>query len=261
MLRETQIGKLLPSFSATEDTAVVAIPVNGWVFAFPTGWATNGSNNCDSSVLDALANHIAKGNTNYVAPGGGGISEAAAAGIGVGVSLGVTGLAALGAGLFMMYRNRKASRKEPPTTDIVQFANSCGKETPSLSERYQYSSYERDNWNASTPCPPPLQTASTHTPARTVPHGEMECSPYQSTNEITTTEIGGAPYQEADGGIMGSGFMAPPHYHSEEEAGRRMELEGGFYRNAKVSLSTPWLAEARAVPPSSSSSSHYHPPH
>ncbi|KAI1657336.1 hypothetical protein F4813DRAFT_361102 [Daldinia decipiens] len=266
----------ITSSSVTADTAVSGIPVNGWIFATPTGSTTNSADNCDASVADALANHAATGNSSCSASGGSGISGGVAAGIGIGVSLGVTGLAALGAGLFMLYRTRKAARRKPSTANIAQFSTGGGgkgieanahtiptypsdhRETPSLSGGYQYPPHERDAWDASTPCLPLPQASSTHTHARTVPHGEMEGSLYQRINE-RTTEIEGTPYQEIDGNI-GTGFMGPPHHDSEEEMRRRMELEGEFDRNVKVSLSTPWLAAARAVPPSSSSSSHYHPP-
>ncbi|OTB16499.1 hypothetical protein K445DRAFT_292541 [Daldinia sp. EC12] len=266
----------ITSSSVTADTTVAAIPVNGWIFATPTGSATNSASNCDASVSDALANHISTGNSSCVGSGGGGISGGAAAGIGVGVSLGVTGLAALGAALFMMYRTRKQSRKISSTSDIAQFVNGSGKggmdasvhvlptyptdrETPSLSERYP--PHERDAWDASTPCLPPPQTSSTHTHARTVPHGEMDGSAYQHIKESARTELGTMPYQYTDGRIIGAELMGTPRYSSEEEMRRRMELEGELDRNVKVSLSAPWLATTRPVPPSSSSSSYYQPPH
>ncbi|KAI1467980.1 uncharacterized protein F4812DRAFT_459262 [Daldinia caldariorum] len=271
----------ITSSSVTADTVVAAIPVNGWTFATPTGSATNSASNCDASVANALANHVATGNASCVGYDGGGISGGAAAGIGVGVSLGVTGLAALGAAIFMMYRTRKPARKRASTSDITPFANSSGREagkgmdasahvlptyppgreTPSsLPERYP--SYERDAWDASTPCLPPPQSSDTHTHARTVPHGEMEGSPYQHIKESATSELGATPSQYTDGRTIGAaGFIQSSHYSSEEETRRRGELEGEFDRNVKVSLSTPWLAAARPVPPSSSESSNYCPPH
>ena len=46
--------------------------------------------------------------------GGGSLSNPVKIGIGVGVSLGVIGLAALGVGLLMMYRSRRAARARRP---------------------------------------------------------------------------------------------------------------------------------------------------
>lgn len=271
-VRDTN-GWKITSSSVPSDTTVDGIQVNGWAFATPTG-TTNSAGNCDASVTEALANHIATGNASCEAPGAGGISSGAAAGIGVGVSLGVTGLAALAAGLFMMYRTRKAARRIPekpdPAADIAHFASSGGKgamaasaqvyptyspdpqNTPSPSERPQYQPFENSAWDASTYVPPPSQPA-THTSARTVPHGEMEGTMYQGIGIDERTR----GRSEMDGGIIATGVAGHPD--SEEERRRRMELEGEYDRNVKVSLSTPWLANARPVQPPPSS--HYQPPY
>ncbi|OTA96489.1 hypothetical protein M434DRAFT_8932 [Hypoxylon sp. CO27-5] len=271
------------SSSATAATTVAAIPVNGWVFAAPTESTAASASSCDAAVSEALANHIATGNASCDAVGGSGISSGAAAGIGVGVSLGVTGLAALGAGLFMMFRTRRATRKQPSAeAHIAHFANVGGKDmnnsaqvfptyspdprdTQNVSERPQYHyPYEGDVWDASVPCLPPTQSSihTTHTNAITVPHGEMEGTAYQRLDPRTRRrmELEGTLYQDADGRTMGAGNTAPPNEDSEEIR-RRMELEGEFDRNVKVSLSTPWLAAARPVPPSQSPSSQYYPPY
>ncbi|KAI1140526.1 hypothetical protein F5Y05DRAFT_320477 [Hypoxylon sp. FL0543] len=272
----------ITSSTVTADTTVAAIPVNGWTFAIPTDSSAAGASGCDASVSAAPENHAATGNASCNAVGGSGISSGAAAGIGVGVSLGVTGLAALGAGLFMMFRTRKAARKHPPAeAHIAHFANTGGKGmdnsaqvfptyspdsrvAPSPSERPQYHPYDGEVWDASAPCPPPTQasTHTTHTNAITVPHGEMEGTTAQTTDERTRRmELEGTLYRDTNSRTMGAGNTAPPHEGSDDIR-RRMELEGEFDRNVKVSLSTPWLAAARPVPPSQSPpSSQYHQPY
>ncbi|XXH03877.1 hypothetical protein Hte_010285 [Hypoxylon texense] len=279
------------SSSVTEATTAAAIPVNGWIFAATetdsaTASTTGSSNNCAAAVSDALANTIAEGNSTCDAASGSRISAGAAAGIGVGVSVGFTGLMALGAALLMTYRNRKTARKRQPTAHIAEFANSGGKgadtgaqtfptyspvprETPSPSERPQYQSpYARDAWDASTPClqppPPPPPQSDTHAHARTVPHGEMEGTTFQPIDERTRRrmEIEGSPIRSMDSRSIGAGITSATHQVVDEEIKRRMELEGEFDRNVKVALTSPWLATARAVPPSSTSSqSQYHPPY
>ncbi|KAI2625751.1 hypothetical protein GGR54DRAFT_513131 [Hypoxylon sp. NC1633] len=278
-------GWKMTSSTATADTVAAAIQVNGWTFATPTssttGSATESTNNCAASVTDALASQIATANASCDALGGNRISAGAAAGIGIGVSIGVTGLAALGAGLFMMYRTRKAARRRPAAAGhIAQFVSSGGKDTntssqvlptyspdrqqtPSPSEMPQYQSYERDVWDMSAPCLPAAQPNTTHSNARTVPHGEMEGTPYQNMDSRTRRrmELEGIPFQEMDSRTIGVGASGPSQHGSEEELRRRMELQGEFDRNVKVSLSTPWLASARPVPPpSTSSTSQYYPP-
>ncbi|KAI2469491.1 hypothetical protein F4781DRAFT_217982 [Annulohypoxylon bovei var. microspora] len=274
------------SSTATQAATVAAIPVNGWTFATPTDSPTdNNTESCAASVSDALANHLATSTASCNEIGGTGISTSAAAGIGIGVSLGVTGLAALGAGLFMMFRTRKAARKRPAEAHIAHFASSGGKdtdssvhifptyspdlrETPTPSERPQYHQpYERDVWDVSTPCLPP-QTSDTHTYAKTVPHGEMEGTAYQSIDARTRRrmELEGTLFHETDGRTMGAetaGFSTtgPSHVDSEEETRRRMELEGEFDRNVKVSLTSPWLTTARPLPLSQPPSSQHHPPY
>ncbi|KAI1104752.1 hypothetical protein F4804DRAFT_176767 [Jackrogersella minutella] len=264
----------ITSSSATAATTVAAIPVNGWTFATPTDSSADG---CAASVSEALASQIATGSASCNATSGGGISSGAAAGIGVGVSLGVAGLAALGAGLFMMYRTRKAARKQPEEAHFAHFANSGGKdmntsaqvfptytpdprETPSPSERPQYHQpCERDAWNATMPCLP-QQSSSTHVNAKTVPHGEMEGMPFQNIDERTRKrmELEGTLYQDMNRSTIGAGAIGLAEL-SSEDAKRRMELEGEFDRNVKVSSTSPWRVEFQPVPPSqSSSSSHYH---
>lgn len=279
----------ITSSSVTTATTVAAIPVNGWTFATPTGSTTGSANTCDASVSEALANQIATGvaagNESCDAASASRLSAGAAAGIGVGVSLGITGLAALGAGLFMMYRTRRAARKRPAAAHIAQFTNSGGKdmdpskqvfptyspaprETPSPSEMPPYNQpYERDMWDASTPILPPSRAntqsntySNTHSNARTVPHGEMEGTTYSGMDDrtIRRMELEGTPYQGIDSRTMGLGVTGSSPRDAEEER-RRMELEGEFDRNVKVSLTSPWVATARPVP--SSSSSQYHPPY
>ncbi|XDG04293.1 hypothetical protein ABKA04_003908 [Annulohypoxylon sp. FPYF3050] len=283
------------SSTATQATTVAAIPVNGWTFASPTNSPANANNDtesCDASISDALANHLASSTASCDAASGsgGGISSSTAAGIGLGAFFGVTGLAALGAGLFMMFRARKAARQRPAEAHIAHFVNSGGKdmnasaqafatyaptpeprETPTPSERPQYhqtSSYEGDVWDVSTSCLP-SQSFDKHVYAKTVPHGEMEGDAYKNLDARTRRrmELEGTLFQDTDGRTMGAGAtgfssMNISHVDSEEEVRRRMELEGEFDRNVKVSLTSPWLTKARPLPPSqSSSSSQYHPPY
>ncbi|KAI1211679.1 uncharacterized protein F4807DRAFT_458574 [Annulohypoxylon truncatum] len=274
------------SSTATQATNIAAIPVNGWTFATPTNSpANNDTESCDASVSDALANYIATNTASCDATNGGGISSSAAVGIGLGSFFGVTGLAALGAGLFMMFRARKAARQRPAEAHIAHFINSSGKdmntsaqafatytpeprETPNPPERYQYHQpYEGDVWDVSTPCLP-AQTFDKHMYAQTVPHGEMEGTAYKTLDARTRRrmELEGTLFQDTDGRTIGAGptaFSSSNHSHvdSEEEIRRRMELEGEFDRNVKVSLTSPWLTTARPFPPSqSSSSSQHHPP-
>ncbi|KAL7623253.1 hypothetical protein AAE478_006934 [Parahypoxylon ruwenzoriense] len=267
----------ITSSSATEATSAAAIPVNGWIFAAQTGSTTN-SANCDAAVSEALATYVETENSSCAAANAGILTPGAAAGIGVGVSLGVTGLAALGAGLFMMYRRRKTDRIKPENErHIAQFAASSGgkgtdtgaqvfpmyshdaRETPNPSKPQQYQPFEPDTWDASTPC------LTSHSHARTVPHGEMEGTSYQVIDERIRRrmEIERIPYQRIDDRIENVDIAGTSHPDSDEEIRRRMELEGEFDRNVKVSLSTPWLAAARAAQQqsSSSSSSQYKPPY
>ncbi|OTB08998.1 hypothetical protein M426DRAFT_7027 [Hypoxylon sp. CI-4A] len=272
------------SSTVTEDTTVAAIPVNGWQFATPTGDSAYSTGSCAASVSEALANAVASGNASCDAVAGGGISPGAAAGIGVGVSLGVMGLAALGAGLFMMYRTRKAAQRRPVAAQIAKFSNTSGKdmntstqvfptyspvprETPSPYERPQYQ-HEPDAWGVSAPVLTQYQQQGqqpsqldTHTGARIIPRGELDGTSYQHLDARTRRrmELEGTPFQDMDGRTMGAGLSNPSHQDAEEETRRRMELEGEFDRNVKVSLSTPWLASARPVP--QELSSHYQPPY
>ncbi|KAI1758824.1 hypothetical protein GGR53DRAFT_524353 [Hypoxylon sp. FL1150] len=278
------------SSSVEQSTTVVAIPVNGWIFAATstdsaTASETANSNGCDAAVSQALAN---TGNSACAASQ---ISAGAAAGIGVGVSVGLTGFMALGAALVMMYRNRKGANKRPPAAHIAEFTNSGGKdgmdararvyptyspvpretprETPSLSEGPQFhQSYGRDVWEvSSSPCLPPSHSDASHANARTVPHGEMEGTAgtaYRPPDERTRRrmEIEGSPVQNTDARSMGSGITGTTRQDSDEEIRRRLELEGEFDRNVKVALTSPWLATARPIPPpSTSSGSQYHPPY
>lgn len=283
------------SSSVSQATTAAAIPVNGWIFAATetdsaTASTTASPNSCDAAISEALANTITQGNSTCDDASGSRISAGAAAGIGIGVSVGFTGLMALGAALLMMYRTRKAAHKRPPAAHIAEFANSGGKdadtgaqafptyspvprETPSPSERPQYHQpYGRDVWDSSTPClpppppPPPLSQSDTHAHARTVPHGEMEGTTLQAIDGRTRRrmEIEGSPIQNADSRSIGSGVTGAIHQDADEEIRRRMELEGEFDRNVKVALTSPWLATARAVPrpsTSSQSQSQYHPPY
>ncbi|KAI1462566.1 hypothetical protein F4805DRAFT_471858 [Annulohypoxylon moriforme] len=279
------------SSTATQATTVAAIPVNGWTFATPTNSpADNDTESCAASVSNALANHLATNTASCDATNGGGISSGTAAGIGLGAFFGVTGIAALGAGLFMMFRARKAARQRPADTHIAHYVNNSSKDmntsaqgltsyspdpretprdTPTPSERPQYHHpYEGDVWDVSTPCLPP-QSFDKHVYAKTVPHGEMEGTAYKSIDARTRRrmELEGTLFQDTDGRTIGTGTAGfpstdPSHTDSEDEIRRRMELEGEFDRNVKVSLTSPWLTTAKPFPPTqSSSSSQYHPPY
>ncbi|KAI0885528.1 uncharacterized protein GGS22DRAFT_130280 [Annulohypoxylon maeteangense] len=270
------------SSTATQAMTIAAIPVNGWSFATPTNSAAeNDTDICAASVSDALANHIAASTASCDATNDGGISSSTAAGIGLGAFFGVTGLAALGAGLFMMFRARKAARQRPTNAHIAHFVNNSGKDMNSSAqvltayspepreaytppERPQYHQvYQADVWDVSAAGLPP-QSFDKHTYAKTVPHGEMEGTAFKNIDARTRRrmELEGTMFQDTDGRTMGVGTTKFPidssRIDSEEEIRRRMELEGEFDRNVKVSLTSPWLTKAKPLPSSESSSSSQH---
>lgn len=76
-------------------TSVLAVHVNGWIFAAETGGA-------DSSPAT---------NTSSCPSGNGSLSTADTVGIGVGVGLGVVGLATLATGIFMMRRSKTIHKR------------------------------------------------------------------------------------------------------------------------------------------------------
>ncbi|RYP70609.1 hypothetical protein DL771_005322 [Monosporascus sp. 5C6A] len=88
-------------------TSVVGVQINGWKFADETAASTPNTESCSlvQSVETTPANSCSQSEA---------FGSSAKIGIGVGVSLGLTGLVALGAGLFMMYRARKAARSISP---------------------------------------------------------------------------------------------------------------------------------------------------
>ncbi|RYP83015.1 hypothetical protein DL769_001484 [Monosporascus sp. CRB-8-3] len=192
-------------------TTVVGIQINGWKFADETAASTPSTESC--SLLESSETAPANLCSESEAFG-----NSAKIGIGVGVSLGLTGLVALGAGLLMMYRARKAARSMPPRSSVTKdFSGDSG---PLSSSHFSLSRtsevQERNNPTqmpdfATEPSPQnwsgyPAEQYTTEQPlyhpyAVTVPHGEME-------------------------GTAGPIPQERPH--------TRMELEGEFERNIKV---------------------------
>ncbi|KAI5861257.1 hypothetical protein GGS23DRAFT_577781 [Durotheca rogersii] len=293
--RESQSGGWkVTSSRATEATTAAAIPVNGWIFASPTGTAaSDSSGSCDAAINNALASSNSScdpGDTAYLSPG-------AAAGIGVGVALGITGLAALCAGLFLMYKSRRTDRRSVADAHIANFTAGNGKdtgasthayaaaaanprETPRLAKTPEYQPSERDPWDPSTPCLAPASSITrTISPERSDPtlHATTAGQRAEALYATAISHSAGPLY--TTGASQGPGEMLDLDAASYlyDRAGRaeaedtpapisrgdphgRTELEGEFDRNVKVSLSTPWLAAARPVPSSSSLASRSHPP-
>ncbi|RYO97460.1 hypothetical protein DL763_002728 [Monosporascus cannonballus] len=192
-------------------TTVVGVQINGWKFADETAASTPSTGSCSlpGSFETTPANPCSQSEA---------FGNSAKIGIGVGVSLGLTGLVALGAGLLMMYRARKAARSMPPPPSITKdFSDGSGpisrsqlslSRTPALQERnnptempdsrtkalpQDWSSYPAEQY--------PTEQPLYHSYAVTVPHGEMEGT---------------------------AGYI--PH----ETPHTRTELEGEFERNIKV---------------------------
>lgn len=85
-----------PTTLTTNTTSwVLAVPINGWIFAAETG-ASDSAPAFSSTSCPA---------------GGGSLSTGDTVGIGVGVGLGVIGLATLAAGIFMMRRSKAIQRR------------------------------------------------------------------------------------------------------------------------------------------------------
>jgi hypothetical protein len=83
------------TLTANTTTSVLAIHVNGWIFAAETGSSDSSQQNSTSSCPTDS----------------GSLSTGDAVGIGVGVGLGVVGLATLAIGIFMMRRSRMIQRR------------------------------------------------------------------------------------------------------------------------------------------------------
>lgn len=82
-------------------TTLAGVQINGWVFASQTATATGSVPGSNSATCAPASNSVSScPATNE------GLTAGAKAGIGVGVALGVVGLATLAAGLFMMRRRR-----------------------------------------------------------------------------------------------------------------------------------------------------------
>lgn len=83
-------------------TSVIAVHINGWIFAKVTG-------SSEASIGASISS---------CPSGDGSLSTGDAVGIGVGVGLGVIGLATFAAGLFMMRRSKKIQKKAPAAPEV-----------------------------------------------------------------------------------------------------------------------------------------------
>ncbi|RYO84551.1 hypothetical protein DL764_009315 [Monosporascus ibericus] len=120
-------------------TSVAGVQINGWKFADETAASTPSAESC--SLLQSFETTPTNSCSQSEAFG-----NSAKIGIGVGISLGLTGLVALGAGLLMMYRARKAARSmSPPPSITKDFNDGSGQisssqfslsHTPELRERH-----------------------------------------------------------------------------------------------------------------------------
>ncbi|RYP81439.1 hypothetical protein DL770_005915 [Monosporascus sp. CRB-9-2] len=201
-------------------TSVVGVQINGWKFAAETAASTPSTESCSlpQSFETAPANSCSQSEA---------FGNSAKIGIGIGVSLGLTGLVALGAGLLMMYRARKAARSMSiPPSITKDFSNGSGpisssqfslSRTPEPRERSNPTEMPDSatqalpqNWSGYPAEQYPTEQPLYHSYAVTVPHGEME----------------------------GTGGPTP---HT------RMELEGEFERNIKVLYRPPPTPPARST--------------
>ncbi|RYP19333.1 hypothetical protein DL765_003415 [Monosporascus sp. GIB2] len=197
-------------------TAVVGVQINGWKFADETAASTPSTESCSlpESFETTPANLCSQSEA---------FGNSAKIGIGVGVSLGLTGLIALGAGLLMMYRARKAARSMPPPPSITKDFSEVGgpisrsqlslSRTPIFQERNKPTEMpdsrtkaSPQDWSSYSAEQYPTEQPLHHSYAVTVPHGEME-------------------------GTAGPIPRETPH--------TRMELEGEFERNIKVLYRPP----------------------
>ncbi|RYP52782.1 hypothetical protein DL768_002133 [Monosporascus sp. mg162] len=196
-------------------TSVIGIQINGWKFADETAASTPSAESCSStqSFETTPANSCPQSEA---------FSNSAKIGIGVGLSLGLTGLVALGAGLLMMYRARKAARSmSPPPFITKDFSDGRPisssqfflSHTPDPQERNNPTEMPDSatqasprNWSGHPAEQYPTEQPLYHSYAVTVPHGEMD------------------------------GTAGPiPH----ERPQTTMELEGEFERNIKVLYRPP----------------------
>lgn len=196
--------------TVTSETSVVGVQINGWKFAEETTAPTPGT----GSVTLAASSQTAS--ADAVVPQSEAFGTSAKIGIGVGVSLGVTGLVALGAGLLMMYRARKALRSMtslPPveknlsdggirSVSTSQLSQSYAPKAPVINPVVEMPQYPEQSWSSGHS--PELSVYPAY--GVTVPHGEME----------------------------GTTPPPPPPPDVNERIQRRMELEGEFERNVKV---------------------------
>ncbi|RYP31408.1 hypothetical protein DL767_005808 [Monosporascus sp. MG133] len=197
-------------------TSVEGVQINGWKFADKTAASTSSTESC--SLLQGFVTTPANSCPQSEAFG-----NSAKIGIGVGVSLGLTGLVALGAGLLMMYRARKAARSMSPPLPITKdFSDGGGPITGSQLSLSRTPEAQKgnnptempdsvtqaspQNWDGYPAGQYPTEQPLSHSYAVTVPHGEME-------------------------GTAGPIPLERPH--------TTMELEGEFERNIKVLYRPP----------------------
>lgn len=96
------------TLTTNTTTSVLAVHINGWIFAAETG-----------SSDSAPANSTSSCSTNS-----GSLSTGDTVGIGVGVGLGVVGLATLATGIFMMRRSKTIQRREQVAPRLSHHADS-----------------------------------------------------------------------------------------------------------------------------------------
>ncbi|CAJ2502669.1 Uu.00g100630.m01.CDS01 [Anthostomella pinea] len=271
--------------TCTADTTVAAIPVNGWKIAIPTSSSTGTSGDCPASTasLGEAAETASRGGNSTCATANQ-LGTGAAVGVGVGVSLGVTGLAMLAAGIFMMYRARKALSSQPveerrgggdtaggPTKSETQvFATYYpeSRESINLVDRPAHSPYETTVWSKSSSPNAYAPAHDPHAQAWIVPHGEMDGATSQNTYVPMPYKTYAPPSRDAgayppplqDVQVTPSHETHVPQYQTAhvppyqtahvQSTTPQQELEGEYDRSVKVSLSTPWLTNSRPAPSS-----------
>ncbi len=187
---------------------VVGVQINGWNFAEETAAPRPSAG---SATLVANTQAASADLSSREGP----LGTSAKIGIGVGVSLAVTGLAALGVGLLMMYRARKAARSMIPSSSpsmAEDLSNAAG--GPMLSSKFSRSHI---------PTPELQQTNNGLETAHY--YQEQSSSAYPSEHHIYRPYGITVPHGEMEGTTV---------LDVNERSQRRMELEGEFDRNVKV---------------------------
>ncbi|KAI0134107.1 hypothetical protein BJ170DRAFT_184961 [Xylariales sp. AK1849] len=198
--------------TVSTPSSALGIQVNGWNFVPVTATAANTVG--ETGAIDGSAN-----------PSNAQLSGDAIAGIGVGVSLGVIGLATFAAGILMMFKARRSARQQSPPsipssggdfpppaeTDQTSYHAYQGGHD-GITERHNYHAYEAPSQEMFFASRLTQQTYPSTSPA----------AEERSTHSLHGTEQGN---------------------------GRTVEMEGEFERNIKVSFPAMMPARSRGGTP------------